>query len=280
MRAREISAALLASSAAAFALIAAGACSSKGDDGNGVDPTHEAGPGEEGGVEDAGKPAVADGPIIGPQQKGRIVDALGKNGLAGAVVTIAGKSVSTADDGTYAISIPKDVPYSMTVTGDEHYKLNEQEWIVKTDLFDRSDTSLLSNGTATFLTALLPAFDKAKGILAVRIYPMAPCDSEEGSTLSIEPAGTSKVTYFFGGQPNKTKTSTQKDQSFSGIFTDVDVAVPIKVIVNSPLCEQLPFPVDFQGVTYTGQQKTEAGEVISYIRVFIGPKKIADSGTD
>jgi hypothetical protein len=128
--------------------------------------------------------------------------------------------------------------------------------------------------------ALLPPIDKTKGILAVRVYPIAPCDSEEGSTLSIEPAGTSKVTYFFGGQPNKMKTSAQKDQSFSGIFTDVDVAVPIKVTVDSPLCEQLPFPVDFQGVTYTGVQKTEPGDVVSYIRVFIGPKKIADSGTD
>ncbi len=279
MRVRELSAAFLASSLAAVTILAAGACS---DDSTSTPATNPEGGSTagEGSVGDEPKPPVTDGPISGPQQKGVIVDALGKNGLGGAVVTIAGKSVSTADDGSYLISIPKNVPYSMTVTGDDHYKLNEQEWIVKTDLFDRTDTSLLSNGTAVFLTGLLPTFDKTKGLLPVRIYPMAPCDSEEGSTLAIEPAGTSKVTYFFGGQPNKMKTSVTKGQSFSGFFSDVDTGVPIKVIVNSPLCEQLPFPVDFQGVTYTGLQKTEPGEVISYIRVFIGPKKISDAGTD
>ena len=50
--------------------------------------------------------------------------------------------------------------------------------------------------------------------------------------------------------------------------------------MSSPICEQVAFPVDYEGVTFTGVQKAETGDVVSYIRVFLGPKKIADSGAD
>lgn len=214
------------------------------------------------------------------KQIGRVVDALGKSGLTGAVISIAGKTATTDESGKYAIIVPKNTPYSMSVTEDNYWKLNEQEWIVKKDLFDRTDTSILSDAIASILSGLLPAQDPTKGILVVRIYPMPPCDSEEGSKISIAPMGTAKVTYFVNGQPDKTATSTKKDQSFSAAVTDVEPGQNVTVTVDSPSCEQLPFPVDFQGVTYTGVQKTEAGHVLSYLRVFIGPKKITDAGTD
>ena len=122
--------------------------------------------------------------------------------------------------------------------------------------------------------------DATKGLLVVRVYPKAPCDSEQGSLLSIEPAGTSKVTYFASGKPSTAATSTTKDEAFSAVFSDVDVGVPIKVTVNSPLCEQIAFPIDDAGITDTGVQKTEAGDVLSYIRTYIGPKKAVDASTD
>ena len=280
MRVRELSrlgfASVLVSSGA---LGAAVACSSSTT--NGAPPATEL-PGTEGGGggADATTEGGGEASFSGPTQTGRIVDAVGKTGVAAAVVSIAGKTATTADDGTYAISIPKNVPYSMSVTAPDHVKLNDQEWIAKTDLFERGDTSLLATSTASFLSGLLPTRDPAKGMLAVRIYPLPPCTSEQGSTLSISPAGTSKLTYFMGGLPNQGATVTTKDQSFSGVFTDVDVAVPLTVTVTSPDCEQVPFPLDYDGVTLTGQQKAEAGDAISYIRVFIGPKKITEAGTD
>ena len=237
-------------------------------------------PSVEAGGSDAHAEAAPDAPFSGPTQKGRIIDAVGKDGVAAAVVSIGGKSITTNADGTYAISITKDAPTSMSVTAPDHFKLNEQEWIVKTDLFDRGDTSLLSTATANLLTGFLPAHDAAKGLLAVRIYPLPPCMSEAGSTIAIEPAGAAQVTYFSGGLPSKTAKVTAKDESFSAIFTDVEVGVALKVVVSSPICEQVAFPVDYGGVTLTGMQKAEAGDVVSYIRVFLGPKKIADSGTD
>jgi len=277
MRARELSTAVLASFlVAAGALGAAVACSSSTSSGDTTPVT----PGTEGGGTDGTAESAAEASFSGPTQTGRIIDAIGKTGVAAAVVTIAGQSVTAGDDGTYAIGIPKNVPYSMTVTAPDHFKLDEQEWIVKTDLFDRGDTSLLSSATAMFLGGLLPAHDAAKGLLAVRVYPLAPCTSEQGATLTLSPAGTSKLTYFKGSLPNASATSTTKDETFSGAFTDVEPGVPLTVTVSSPDCEQIPFPVDYDGVTLTGQQKTEPGDVISYIRVFIGPKKITEAGTD
>ncbi|HSO31822.1 MAG TPA: hypothetical protein VLT33_04885 [Labilithrix sp.] len=267
MRFRPLFAGVFLSSAAVLALGVA-ACSSDGG-GNGTRP------------EDAGADTS-----IGPvgtnesKQKGRIIDAIDKFGVAGATVSIAGKTALTKDDGTYEIVVPRNTPYTMSVTASEHYKLNEQEWIVKTELFDRTDTSLLSTSIANLLASFLPPRDAAKGLLVVKVNPLPPCDSEQGSTLSIEPAGTSKVTYFAAGKPSTSATSAAKGEAFSAAFSDVDVGVAIKVTVNSPTCEQVPFPIDYQDVTYTGVQKTEPGEVLSYIRVFIGPKKVGDAGTD
>jgi hypothetical protein len=279
MRVREVSAALFASGlVAASALGAAVACSSSTSNDA---PTNTGTGAEGGGGTDAPSESAAEAATVtGPAQKGRIIDALGKTGVASAVVSIAGQTATTADDGTYVIAMPKNVPYSMTVTAPDHLKLDEQEWIVKTDLLERGDTSLLATSTASFLQSLLPARDATKGLLAVRIYPLAPCTSEQGATLALEAPGTSKVTYFKGSLPDKSATSTTKDESFSAVFTDVDTGVPLKVTVASPDCEQVAFPVDYLGMTLTGQQKAEAGDVISYIRVFIGPKKIADAGTD
>lgn len=237
-------------------------------------------PGSEAGGSDAQAEAAADAPVAGPTQTGRIIDAVGKDGIMGAVVSIGGKSIPTNDDGTYAIGITKDVPTSMSVTAADHFKLNEQEWIVKSDLFARGDTSLLSNSTANLLSNFLPVREATKGLIAVRIYPLPPCVSEAGSTIAIEPAGTAEVTYFAGGLPSKTAKVVSKDESFSGIFTNVEAGVPIKVVVTSPICEQVAFPVDYGGVTLTGLQKAEPGDVVSYIRVFLGPQKIADSGAD
>jgi len=215
------------------------------------------------------------GPVASNEAKqtGKVIGALDKLEIANATVTVAGKTAVTKADGTYEIVVPKNAPYSMSVTHDEHYKLNEQEWIVKTDTFVRGDTSLLSKDTANLLASFLPPRDPAKGLLVVRVQPIAPCDTEDGSTLAIEPKGTSKLTYFSGGRPNQSATAAKKGEAFAAAFSDVDTGVNVKVTVTSPLCEQLPYPVDFDGVTYTGNQKTEPGEVLSYVRVFIGPKK-------
>jgi hypothetical protein len=272
MRFGRLFPAALASSLAVLAIGSATACSD--------DEKSPADPGTGSGAE-----AGADAPVVGSneaKQKGRIVDAINKFGVTGATVSIAGKTATTNEDGAYEIVVPKNTPYTMSVTSPAHFKLNEQEWIVKQDLFDRADTSMLPNDIATLLASFLPPRDAAKGLLVVRVTPLPPCDSEQGSTIVVEPRGSSKITYFANGRPNKDATFATKGEAFSAAVSDVEPGVAVNVTVTSPLCEQLPFPVDYQDVTYTGVQKTEPGDVLSYLRVFIGPKKttVADAGTD
>jgi len=267
MRFRPVFAGAFGSTVAA---LAAGIAACSNSAGNAPIPTAEAGA------------DTSVGPV-GPnesKQKGTVMDAIDKFPVVGATVTVGGKTAVTGADGTYEIVVPRNAAYSMAVAQDEHYKLNEQEWIVKSTTFDRGVTALLSKDIANLLLSFLPPRDSAKGLLVVRIYPQAPCDSEQGSLLSIEPKGASKVTYFAGGKPSTAATSTTKDEAFSAVFSDVDVGIPIKVTVDSPSCEQVPFPIDDKNITYTGVQKTEAGAVLSYIRVTIGPKKAADAATD
>lgn len=261
MRSGHLLTALLLSSLTIITVVASAACSD--DDKGSADP---------GGSAEAG----TDAPVASANeatQKGRIVDAINKFGVTGATVSIAGKTATTDADGAYSIVVPKNTPYTMSITSPEHYKLNEQEWIVKTDTFDRKDTSMLPNDIATLLSSFLPPRDPAKGVLVVRVNPLPPCTSEQGSTMTIEPKGTAKVTYFSGGRPNQSATSTTKDEAFSAAISDVDPGVPVTITVTSPLCAQVAFPVDYQDVTYTGVQKAETGNVLSYIRVFIGPAK-------
>ncbi|MBS2012373.1 MAG: hypothetical protein JST00_05780 [Deltaproteobacteria bacterium] len=220
------------------------------------------------GTTDVGQPAANEA-----KQTGRVIGALDRLEIPDVTVTIDGKSAKTKGDGTYEIIVPKNKPYTMSVSGEGFYKLNEQEWILKKDSLARGDTSLLSVDTANLLASFLPGRDKAKGLLVVKVQPIAPCDDEGGSTLTIEPAGDSKIVYFAGGRPNADAKSAEKGASFSAAVYNVETGVNIKVNVVSPKCQVVPYPIDQSEVTYTGNQKTEPGDVLSYVRAFIGPLK-------
>ena len=101
------------------------------------------------------------------------------------------------------------------------------------------------------------------------------------STLTIEPTGNAKLVYFAGSLPDDTRTSAKKGESFSGACYNVDPNVPVKVKVTSPKCAALPFPIDDNGITFTGNQSALPGDAVAYLRMFIGaPLAIADAGTD
>jgi|GEM_PF-2281548 len=270
MRALPFAFALACSCAAAAAVAA---CSS--DDPAGNEPGADAGADSAGG--DSGPVGANEA-----KQTGTIVGALDKQPVPNATVTVGGRTAVSGPNGAYEIVVPRGTPYSMSVAAEEYYKLNEQEWILTKDALPRGETSLLARSTAQLLSAFLPPLDPTKGLLVVKVTPLPPCDSEQGSTISIEPKGASKITYFSGGRPSQSSTSAAKDEPFSAAVSDVDPGLNVKVTVDSPSCEQVPFPVTVGDVTYTGNQKTEPGEVLSFIRVFIGPKKAtpADAGTD
>lgn len=262
MRVRHL-AILVFSSITAIAASFAAACSSDG----GATPTDEGGTTPDAGT-DIGQPTANEA-----KQTGRIIGAIDKLEVPNVTVTIDGKSATTKADGTYEIIVPKNKPYTMSVSGEGYYKLNEQEWILKKDSLARGDTSLLSVDTANLLASFLPGRDKAKGVLVVKVQPVAPCDDEGGSTMTIEPAGEAKIVYFESGRPNVNAKAAEKGASFSAAIYNVEIGVNVKVNVTSPKCQVIPYPFDQSEVTYTGNQKTEPGEVLSYVRAFIGPLK-------
>ncbi len=215
------------------------------------------------------------------KQTGRIIRAQTEDeAVEGATVTIAGKTATTNATGDYELIVPRNTPYQMTVAADGFYKLLEQEWILKKETLDRGAESLLLTATANLLAGLLPERRADKGLVVVKVNPQPPCSSEEGSTLTIDPPGEAKVTYFSGSLPDSQQASVKAGTTFSAAIYNVEVGVPLKITVSSPQCVQVPFPVDVDDVTYTGFQKAEPGEALSYMRVYIKDPVVTDAGTD
>jgi hypothetical protein len=201
--------------------------------------------------------------------------------VSGATVTIADKSATTNATGDYEIAVPKGKPVFMTVTAPDYYKLLEQEYVVNADAFERGPTQLLSVELANFLTSFLPNRKAEKGVLVVKINAQAPCTTEEGATVALEPQGESQLRYFNGQLPSSSATSAHGGDSFNAAFYNVEIGVPLKVTVTHPTCAQVAFPVTVGSVTFTGSQKTEAGDALSYMRLYIGASATpSDAGAD
>jgi hypothetical protein len=215
-----------------------------------------------------------------PYQTGKITQALSNGTPVGvATVAIAGKTAHTNADGTYAIGIPKGTPYSMVVTGDGYFKLTEQDWISNQDVLDWGETQLLPTSIGSLLVSFLSGRDAAKGTLVVRVVPLPPCASEQGATVSLDPPGDTKLSYIEGGTPKATATSVTAGEDFSAVFYNIDPGAKVNIKVTSPTCGQKDYPVDAQGVTFTGTQTIESGEALTFARVFLADP-IADAGTD
>jgi hypothetical protein len=261
------------------AVLAFAACDDDSTPGGNASPDGGTVDGEDAGVSNPPTPPVTVTNLDETKQTGRIVRAQADGVfVGGATVKIGTKTAVTNDQGEYEIIAPRNAPYQMTVSADGFYKLIEQQWQVNKELLPRGDTSLLLKATADFLADVLaPPRDPAKGLLVVKVNPMAPCESEEGSTVALEPPGSSKVAYFGGSLPDSSLSAALKGKTFTALIYDVDVGVDLKVKVTSPLCAQVPFPIEVGDVTYTGIQRAEPGEVLSYFRTYI--RDPVDAGT-
>lgn len=213
---------------------------------------------------------------------GRIVTAQQLTAVEGATLSIAGKTQKTNAEGKYAIAVPKTSPFRLRVTAEEHYTLLEQEMSVGGKAtYDRGDTQLLSRTTANLLVAFLDGYDKTKGLVAVRVWPRPPCASEEGATVTLDPPGAAKFKYVENSIPRAGKASVKAGESISVVFYNVEPGTKVRPIVTHPTCETLPFPVDLGDVTYTSDTHTaEAGEVLAFLRAYVGPPKATDAGAD
>jgi hypothetical protein len=243
----------------------------------GDDPAGGPGTGSDAGTIDGydGGGNVDSGPIIiqrldETKQTGRIVRAESSDvPIEGATITIGSNAAVSGAGGTYEIVAPRNSRYRMSVTAPGFLKLIEQEWTVNAESFERGDTALLTTQSAGLIADLLsPPRDTAKGMILVRVSAVAPCDSEEGATVSVDPPGNARVAYFGGQLPDRSLKSVQKGAAFSALVYDVDPGVEVKVVVTSPRCQQVT-PHETGGARYTNVQIVEAGDVLAYVRAFL-----------
>lgn len=211
------------------------------------------------------------------KQVGKVVRAQSDDErVPGVTVTVGSNTAVTGATGEYEVLVPRNAPYAPKFSAPGFYTLLEQELIVKTEVFKRGGSTLLPTETADFLAGLLPGRNKDKGFLVVKVNPLPPCDTEEGSTLAIDPPGDAKLSYFSGPLPASSQTSVKGGTDFSAAFYNIEPNVPVTVTVTSPKCKQVAFPIDIpvnddpaNVVTYTGKQTTQPGETLAYLRVYL-----------
>lgn len=211
------------------------------------------------------------------RQSGRALVLQANTPVEGARVSVAGKDTLTDAEGRYTLVVPRGKPVTMRLNLVDYYQLIEQEYVIDKDPYDRGDSLMLSKQTANLLAAFLEGVDKTKGLLAVRVIPMKGCASEGGTVLTLDPPGAT-VRYTQNGLPG-TGTSLAAGENNGALFYNVTPGVPVKVAAQNPKCDLLPFPVSYQGVTYTGAQTTEPGDSFSFVRVFLGPRLLVDGGS-
>jgi hypothetical protein len=216
---------------------------------------------------------------VGPgmaTQKGKTIDFGTMAGVAGATVTLGGPSaVSMAAPmkGVYAIAVPINTPFFMTVTGPTYVKLIEQEWEISGD-YDRNTTSMIDMVTEGMLEGALPGFDMTKGVLGVGITfsAGAACKDEAGATIALATPGASKVRYFKGGFPDGPTTAVLTGQNTpSAVIYNIDLGSDLTVNATPPTgCTLDTFPHTEGTITYTGKAKIEGGgATTSFFRVFV-----------
>jgi len=211
------------------------------------------------------KPAAEPGQVL---QTGRIVDFDSKKALKGATVTAGATSVTTDDTGAYVLAVEKGKPFTMEVTMEGYAKLTEQETALDAD-FDRGDTRFIASGTAKFLMLALDGYDPSLGILSVQLLPGGNCASEEGAKITVSPPGAAKVKYVYGGIPSAKTSAVTAGQFPSAVLYNVDPGVQLSVEVTSETCKLAAFPVEKDGVRYTGGIVASPGEATSFARVFL-----------
>lgn len=232
-------------------------------------------------VVDAGADANADaGIVLGANealQTGRAALVQTNKPVAGAIISAGARQATSDEQGLYSLIVPRGIPFTLKVKAPDHYQLIEQEYIVGTDTYERGDSLILRNQTAMLLAGFLSDYDKTRALVAVTVIPLKGCGSEGGTTLKLEPAGAS-LRYTQGGVPDTTSSLTAGEEN-GALFYNVTPG-PVTVTAQHPTCKQVPFPVKYGGVTYTGAVTTEPGSSFSFVRIFLGPADQTDAGLD
>lgn len=197
------------------------------------------------------------------------------------VTAVGGASAVTGDNGKYTLSVMKGTPMYIALTGDQYIKLIEQEFTLMGDA--NKDEVLVRTSTQASLKAFLPGYDITKAALIVGVTKRSSCASSEGAIVDLDPpqAGSARA-YTQGGLPSANRTFAADGQRIFFYNIDPKAKVGIKLSWAMPddaggtqpaaPCKMVPYPVqdtDQPNLTYTGNVTLEAGDAISYERLFL-----------
>jgi hypothetical protein len=224
-----------------------------------------------------------DGGAADVVQSGKVV-AFGAaaTGISGVSVALGSRQGTTDQNGLYSILVPRGAPYEMILTAPGYYKAIAQEWSIDGDVA-RGNTNFVSEAQ---WGAFLPAFeilggvprDPALGLVALLVVALPPCVTTGGATVSITPSvASTRILYADdSGAPSANTTTSAKPLPLHAVVYNVPVG-PVSMSIASPSCAELPWPVTATvpapgsgSFTDTGKARVEAGNAVSYLRVYLG----------
>jgi hypothetical protein len=210
--------------------------------------------------------SVDSGPTV--HQTGSIVDFDAATPVAGATVTDGKHTATTAADGTYSLEVDMGVAFTMTVTAPMYVTLVEQPSTLTADA-SRGATQLLALADEPLLEDTLNGYDATLGVLSVAVIATGSCATEAGTTLTVSPAGDSKIVYMAHHVPNSTYTSAQDGAFPSAAIYNLPTGVPITVSITGGTCTASTFPVLYNGISFDPAVSTQPGNVTAFSRIFL-----------
>ncbi len=221
-----------------------------------------------------GKDAAADAPSNTFAQTGKVVDFDSGKGVKGATVTAKTATdtftATTDDTGKYTLAVPKNTPYTMSLTADKYLKLNEQEWSLTGDA-DRGSTKFVSAQTQALLQSLLGGYDNTLAVVSIGFIKLSTCTASlDGMTITLTTPDKAQVKYFSGGFPNGAAVS--EGASPAVLVYNFTPGAEMKFTLAGTTCKLAAFPQTdptAATISYTGKVVSEAGQSASFIRFFL-----------
>lgn len=217
---------------------------------------------DSGAANDTGVPQAIDRGVVSDYGSGKA--------LAGITVQEGGMTATTDSKGAFQLSVPKDKPVSLVLTGPDYIKTIIGEVSISST-YDRiiplPPASLFHLGQSA-----LDGLDKTKGLVYLLVRTTGSCTSNEGAKITVVTPADGKLAYFDGKLPDPALTAVKSsgDPDLpSAVLYNVPIGSSIDVKIEHATCKLAPFPVTVGGVTYLGKVAVEPGDANSVLHYYL-----------
>ncbi|WP_394834959.1 carboxypeptidase-like regulatory domain-containing protein [Pendulispora rubella] len=199
---------------------------------------------------------------------GKVVDAIQRTAVVGATVMVEGITAQTDSAGRFSFVVPTGIAARPSITR-VGYAQRLFETVSATGDADLGTLPMLSLSIQAQLRSFLGDYDPSLGAVAVRVLPRGSCPTEAGATVSVSPAGSSKIAYFRNGLPARGSTDVQAGEETSALVYNVATAQPLALTVARAGCSMATYPVTDHGVTRTGAIFASKGDSLTFATGFL-----------